>query len=162
MPVFISHRTADDRLAEQVASRLKYHHGIECYIDDIDQEVRRARGTPAITALIVRRLTQCTNLLAIITANTEGSWWVPFEVGVARQAPRVITTFTNQAESALPEFLLEWPRLRGEAAIDEFAALYKAQNRLLREQVMEKRAAFPEQLSAVDRFHEQLKARLGQ
>lgn len=162
MPVFISHRTADDALARQAANRLKNYHGIDCYIDDIDQELKRAQGTPAITALIVRRLNQCTNLLAIVTANTEGSWWVPFEVGVARQAPRVITTFTNQSDYSLPEFLREWPRLRGETAIDEFAALYKAQKQILRDQVLEKRAMFSDQLNAVDRFHQQLKARLGQ
>lgn len=131
MPVFISHRTADDALARQAASRLRYYHGIECYIDDIDQELKRAQGTSEVTALIVRRLNLCTNLLAIVTANTEGSWWVPFEIGVARQAPRVITTLTNQEDYSLPEYLREWPRLRGASAIDQFAELYKEQNRVL-------------------------------
>lgn len=162
MPVFISHRTADDWLARQAADRLKHQHGIDCYIDDIDQELKRARGTPEITALIVQRLNQCTNLLAIVTANTEGSWWVPFEVGVARQAPRVITTFTNQSDYSLPEYLCEWPRLRGDTAIDEFAAMYRAQSRVLREKVVEKRAMFTDQLSVVELFHQKLKARLGQ
>jgi len=162
MPVFISHRTADDKLAQQVAFRLKQQHGIECYLDDIDQELKKAQGTPAVTGLIVRRLNQCTNLLAIVTINTEGSWWVPFEVGVARQAPRVITTFTNQEDSSLPAYLLEWPRLRGDSAIDEFAKLYKAQQQILRANVLEKRALAAEQVSVVDQFHRQLKARLGQ
>ncbi len=114
MPVFISHRTADDEIAKAVYQRLRFHHNIECYIDDIDEELRRARGTAVVTSLIVERLNACTNLLAIVTQNTQGSWWVPFEVGIARQAPRVITSFTNQRDSAMPEFLLEWPRLRGE------------------------------------------------
>jgi hypothetical protein len=162
MPVFISHRTADNSLAAQVALSLRFYHEIECYIDDIDQELAQAQGTPAVTALIVTRLNQCTNLLAIVTANTEGSWWVPFEVGVARQAPRVITTFTNQSDYLLPEFLLEWPRLRGDSAVDEFARLYKAQQRLLKERVLEKRAMFSDQLNLVDQFQRQLKALLGQ
>jgi hypothetical protein len=162
MPVFISHRTADDRLAKQVAYRLKQNHKIDCYIDDIDAETRRLRGTAGITALLVQRLNSCTNLLAIVTANTEGSWWVPFEIGVARQAPRVITSFTDQEDSSLPEYLLEWPRLRGEAAIDTFAALYKRQQALLNEQVIEKRATASQQVSTVDQFHRSLKAALGQ
>ena len=162
MPVFISHRTADDAVAQQVASRLKYRHGITVYIDDIDQQVSRARGTPAITALLVRRVNECTNLLAIVTQNTQGSWWVPFEIGIARQAPRVITSFTNQADASLPEYLLEWPRLRGDTAVDTFARLYKQQQKLLTEQVMEKRASASAQLSYVDQFHANLKAALGQ
>lgn len=162
MPVFISHRTADDGIAQEVARRLKYHHNITCYVDDIDAELGRARGTAAVTGLIVQRLTSCTNLLAIVSQNTKGSWWVPFEVGVARQAPRVITTFTDQADSQLPEYLLEWPRLRGQQAVDTFARYYKQQQRLLNEEVLEKRASASQQLRTVDDFHRQLKTALGQ
>ena len=162
MPVFISHRTADDAIAQQVASRLKSHHGITCYVDDIDDELRRARGTARVTTLIVDRLNACTNLLAIVTQNTEGSWWVPFEVGVARQSPRVITSFTNLYDSSLPEYLLEWPRLRGTNAVDKFAELYRAQQRTLNENVLQKRAMASEQLRTVDQFHSRLKAALGQ
>ena len=162
MPVFISHRTVDNSIAQNVAYRLKHHHGITVYIDDIDQEVGRARGTPAITALLVRRINGCTNLLAIVSQNTQGSWWVPFEIGIARQAPRVITSFTNQSDASLPEYLLEWPRLRGEAAIDTFARLYKEQLKLLTEQVLEKRGTASAQINLVNQFHASLKRVLGQ
>lgn len=162
MPVFISHRTVDDRIAREVANRLTQLHGITCYIDDIDAELRRARGTAAITTLLVQRLNSCTNLVAIVTPNTEGSWWVPFEIGVARQSPRVITSFTNVSDQSLPEYLLEWPRLRGDGAVDTFAALYKRQQTVLREQVLEKRATASQQVSTVDQFHQNLKAALGQ
>ncbi len=162
MPVFISHRTADDALAQRVAYRLQRVHDIRCYIDDIDAELGVARGTSRVTELIVKRLNSCSNLLAIVTSNTAGSWWVPFEVGVARQAPRVITSYTDQADYRLPEYLLEWPRLRGTDAIDEFAKLYKSQRSTLQESVMEKRAYAAEAISTVDQFHRTLKARLGQ
>ncbi|ABC76784.1 toll/interleukin-1 receptor domain-containing protein [Syntrophus aciditrophicus] len=162
MPVFISHRTADDTIAKEVAYRLRYRHGITVFIDDIDQEVRQAQGTAAITALLVQRINTCTNLLAIVSQNTQGSWWVPFEIGVARQSPRAITTMTNLVDASLPEYLLEWPRLRGEAAVDTFARLYKEQNRVLTEQVLEKRASAPMQASYVDRFQASLKNALGQ
>jgi len=162
MPVFISHRTADDLLAGQVASRLQNVHGITCYVDDIDAELGASRRTARVTELIVKRLTACSNLLAIVTENTQGSWWVPFEVGVARQAPRIITSYTNQYDSALPEYLLEWPRLRGNDAVDEFARLYKSQRSTLRESVVEKRAYAAAAMNTVDQFHRTLKARLGQ
>jgi len=162
MPVFISHRTADNEIAQRVAYRLQNKHNITVYIDDIDRELRRVQGTSAITGLLVRRVNACTNLLAIVTQNTEGSWWVPFEIGVARQSPRAITTMTNLVDALLPEYLLEWPRLRGDAAVDTFARLYKEQRRVLTEQVLEKRASASMQVSYVDQFQASLKRALGQ
>ena len=161
MPVFISHRTADDKVAQDVAYRLKYVHGITCYVDDFDQEASAARGTRRITSLIVARLDLCTHLLALVTENTKGSWWVPFEVGVARRAPRVISTFTN-LYTGLPEFLTEWPVLRGDTAIDRFAELYKTHKAAASRVLLEKRASVEDQISLVDDFHSRLKVALGQ
>jgi hypothetical protein len=162
MPVFISHRTADDKIAHEVADRLRIQHSIKVYIDDIDFELRRAQGTPAITSLLVQRLNSCTNLLAIFTQNTTGSWWVPFEIGIARQAPRVITTMTNLVDASLPEYLLEWPRLRGQSAVDTFAQLYNDQRNVLTDQVLEKRASASRQVEYVDNFQTRLMRALGQ
>jgi len=161
MPVFISHRTVDNAIAQQVATRLAHFHGIKCYLDDIDQPLKNA-SQQVITRILVEMVNKCTNLLAVITANTEGSWWVPFEIGVAKQAPRVICSMTNQLDSALPGYLMEWPRLRGEKSIDEFAKLYKLQQKLLIENVLEKRASASSQFGTVDNFHKSLKAALGQ
>jgi hypothetical protein len=162
MPVFISHRTADDAIARAVRDRLTNTHGITCYLDDLDKEAGGANRSNAVTALIVRRLNECTNLLALVTQNTRGSWWVPFEVGVARQAPRVITSYTNLAQGELPEYLTEWPVLRGNDAIDTFARYYKQQSRVLNFSLVEKRASFSEGVAAVNTFQNQLKAALGQ
>lgn len=161
MPVFISHRTADNAIALQVAARLRNQHNITCYIDDLDKEAQSLSGSKAITELIVKRLTSCTNLLAIVTANTSGSWWVPFEIGVARQAPRVITTFTN-LPSGLPEYLQEWPILKGENAIDIFARLYKEQSYTLNQRIVRKSVQESVQLDTVNSFHRTLKSALGQ
>lgn len=161
MPVFISHRTADDHVANAVYLRLTRVHSIKCYLDNFDDEAKSA-GQSRITRLIVDRLTACTNLLALVTVNTRGSWWVPFEVGVARQAPRMITSFTTLDDSELPEYLKEWPILRGENAIDIFAAAYKRQlssaTRILLAEQAGRSAAF----SSVDAFHKELKSALRQ
>lgn len=161
MPVFISHRTADNDIAQHVATRLFQIHGIKCYLDDIDQRLKNA-SQQELTRILVEMVNKCTNLLAVITANTEGSWWVPFEIGVAKQAPRVICSMTNQSDLALPGYLMEWPRLRGDQAIDEFAKLYKLQQKVLTEHVLEKRATASLQLSTVEDFHRSLKAALRQ
>ncbi len=162
MPVFISHRTKDNALAQKVAKRLHDYHNIPVYIDEIDGDVNKAQRTAAITALLVDRINRCTNLLAVVTQNTQGSWWVPFEIGVARQAPRVITCLTDQEDASLPEYLFEWPRLRGETAVDTFARLYKAQSKILNERVLGKRATAALQFSSVTEFEKTLKIALGQ
>jgi len=158
MPVFISHRTADDALAKRVHDRLKSHHSIECYIDDLDQQ----RVTSNITDLIVRRIEQSTNLLALVTPNTKGSWWVPFEIGVAREAPRIITSFTNLSAADLPQYLTEWPVLRGDNAIDTFAEYYKRGTQRVRTALLEKRSSVADGTLAIKEFHQRLKAALGQ
>ena len=161
MPVFISHRSADDVIAKNVAYRLKNIHGITCYLDDIDDRLRKV-SPQELTKILVDMVNKCTNLLAVVTENTTGSWWVPYEIGVAKQAPRVITSMTNLRDAALPEYLMEWPRLRGESAVDTYARLYKLQKQLLVENVLEKRASASLQMSSVDGFHQRLKSQLGQ
>lgn len=147
MPIFISHTTIDDTLARKVYQRLYAVHSIQCYIDDIDKELSNNRGRSSLTPLLVDRLRRCDTLLAVVTENTKQSWWVPFEIGTAREMPRIISSFTSlqdrptySGQNALPEYLLEWPRLRTDSDIDVFAHEYK-RNRLLVESVASARAA---------------------
>jgi hypothetical protein len=158
VPVFISHRTADDAIAQHVHDRLKNHHRIECYIDNLDREINASN----VTALIVRRIKQCTNLLALVTKNTKESWWVPFEVGVAREAPRIITSFTNLEQRDLPEYLTEWPVLRGDSAVDTFADYYKRGAHRVKTAFLEHRAVASDGIAGIEDFHRKLKFALGQ
>ncbi len=135
MKVFISHTTSDDVVARKVYNRLTKVHEIDCYIDDIDIELAKNRGKSSITPLLVKRLRECDTLLAVVTENTKNSWWVPFEIGTAREIPMIISSFTNLSEpsiysfqNVLPEYLLEWPRLRTDEDIDAFAVAYKKRN----------------------------------
>jgi len=158
MPVFISHRTADDQVAQGVYRKLHYSHGIECYIDDFDNEVS---NTERITSRIVERLNRCTHLLAIITDNTRGSWWVPFEIGVARQAPRFITSYTSYFFNGLPEYLREWPVLNEPSAVDIFARMYK-ERKFKASYVLSEAYSLRDRLAEVDSFHSSLKRALRQ
>lgn len=138
MPIFISHTTQDDSLAQKVFFRLKHIHSIDCYIDDMDKELSIKRGSAQLTPLLVDRLRRCDTLLAVVSSNTKNSWWVPFEIGTAREMPRVITSCTSlrdqplySGQDALPEYLLEWPRLRSDSDIDVFAREYKRKQFLM-------------------------------
>lgn len=136
MAIFISHASADNQIAAKVFNRLKIHHRIGCYLDDIDERLRSMRGRPGLTPYLVRKIKEHDTLLAVVTQNTQQSWWVPFEIGTAREIPIIITSYTNLLDplsgnysGRLPEYLLEWPRLRTDQDIDIFANKYKERQR---------------------------------
>ncbi len=152
MPVFISHRTADDAKAQALALRLKTKHNILSYLDHFDPA---ASTTRKITDLLVDRINTCTHLMALITNQTVGSWWVPFEIGVARQGDRRITSFDNSTV-ALPEYLTEWPVLKNDADIDKFAEAYHKDRAA--KPLHEKYAAYARSITNADQFHRELKS----
>lgn len=152
MPVFISHRTADDAKAQALAQRLHTKHNIRCYVNDFDPE---AKTTREITNLIVNRINICTHLMALVTNATVGSWWVPFEIGVARQGERRITSFDSSTVE-LPEFLTEWPVMTSETDLDLFAEAYHRDRAA--KPLMEKYASASRSIHTPDEFHAALKS----
>ena len=46
--------------------------------------------------------------MALVSSTTAESWWVPFEIGVATDKERRITSFALAAVK-LPDFLTVWP-----------------------------------------------------
>lgn len=168
MPVFISHRTIDGDAAKEIYHRLQDHHGIECFIDDYLPDTTPDKFTETITA----GLDNCTHLIAVVTENTWESWWVPFEIGYATHCDRAITSYTTLTLESLPEYLWDWPVIGDNGGIDRFAKLYLAEEPLLQDFLLEskgatKKSAF-ENFSdrgcsfSPDRFHQKLKASLGQ
>lgn len=155
MPVFISHRTQDDAKATVIALRLE-RLGVPTYQDHFDPTLDR---THRITAKLVAAIRRCTHLMALVTEATRESWWVPFEVGVAREAPRRISTY-QASVSSLPEYLCEWPILRSEADLSVFALTYHRDEAA--EPIGGKLAAIHRTIQTPDDFHRELKASLGQ
>ena len=114
------------------------------------------QSTDDITSVIVTRVRQCTHLMAVTSANTVSSWWVPFEIGVATDQDRRISTYTLEATN-LPDYLKKWPVLKSKAHLDQFIDLYQR----------DKVVAFSESAAArtvtsADNFHQSLKSRIGQ
>ena len=152
MPVFISHRSIDKAAALEIASYLRTR-GIQSYVDVLDPQLQT---TDDITSMIVTRVRQCTHLMAVTSANTISSWWVPFEIGVATDQDRRISTYTLEATN-LPDYLKKWPVLKSKAHLDQFIDLYQ------RDRVV----AFSESTAArtvtsADNFHQSLNNRIGQ
>jgi hypothetical protein len=94
--IFISHRHGDEPLALRIAW-LAHQQGIEYWLDVIDIPPIFAAGLPLplsavnqailIGAIIEVALINCTHAIAVITPNTSGSAWVPYEYGRIKDDP---------------------------------------------------------------------------
>ena len=111
--VFISHKGEDIRIAESVGEALQ-RSGLSGYLDRWDPTVE---GDSLELEDYLRRIIRETRtILAIVTENTPLSWWVPFEIGVARETDSQIATFLevdrfSAARVELPSYLKKWPIL---------------------------------------------------
>ncbi|HHP0304194.1 toll/interleukin-1 receptor domain-containing protein [Acinetobacter baumannii] len=137
MPVFISYRSKDREVALTIVQKLRANN-IEFYLDVIDEE---SVNTNNITEVITKNIQRCTHLMAIISPNTQGSWWVPFEIGEATVINRRICSFAYNTtgltltrstmhiyKSFLPEYLHKWPVLLHERDLQNFIFQYKKDN----------------------------------
>jgi hypothetical protein len=121
MPVFISHRKVDSLTAISITLSFILK-GVKYYIDELDEKIKQ---TDDITTLIMQRVNECSHMMVIVSEHTQGSWWVPFEIGVASRAERRITTYKSKDNITLPDFLSKWPILRNKNDLEAFINLYK-------------------------------------
>ena len=123
MKVFLSHQKADSELASRIARHLKVFHQIECYLDLIDPNASSAGDQ--LGEYLRNVLSECTQLMAVVSSNTKQSWWVPWEIGIATEKDYPIATFAGDATD-LPEYLKKWPYLRDNQELDKYATISKS------------------------------------
>ncbi|WP_122780289.1 toll/interleukin-1 receptor domain-containing protein, partial [Pseudomonas viridiflava] len=114
MKIFLSHQQTDSLLALRIQGHLKNNQDIDCYLDVIDPKFNNGED---IAAHVRRELDRCTQLLAVVSDATKGSWWVPWEIGVATEKDFPLATFGGDIE--LPEYLKKWPYLRSISDLDK-------------------------------------------
>ena len=125
--VFVSHRQIDQDAALRIAW-LVFDKESDHWLDVIDLDPVRNAQVRAIEARLGRALTpaeqailtaaiiemalvNCTDVIAVMTANTAGSQWVPYEYGRVKEPVPVSRhaacwhDHTTLLQSALPEYL---------------------------------------------------------
>lgn len=105
--IFISHRKLDRDAALVIANHLK-NLNVDIYIDEYDRLLSAATtvgDTAKIVEYIENGILTSTHLLGIVSPNTKGSWWVPFEIGSARQKNLSIAYLLLDNVDYLPEYL---------------------------------------------------------
>lgn len=152
MPVFLSHKREDKPKALEIAQYLR-NKSIQCYVDVLDPELQT---TDDITETLMKRVKQCTHLMAVVSDNTQKSWWVSFEIGVASELKRRITSF-EIARANLPEFLEKWPILKTQSDLDLFAKFYKKDKSIALEEAHIFDSTSSSKVFSADQFHRELK-----
>lgn len=155
--VFISHQQADSPRATLISQRLRTLHQIDSYLDVIDPVI--GKSGEALAEYVRMQMTKCTQLLAVVSAATKTSWWVPWEIGMATEKDFPLATFGGDTQ--LPEYLQKWPVLRNDTDLDSYAAASKAAERQFDSKRVLVEAAVA-QRSATQEFYRVLRGRLGQ
>ena len=104
----MSHTTKDDDLAEEVAKCIRSFK-LTAWVDS--DHLERKHDGPGMASKIQGVIRRSYCLLAVVTSATSESWWVPFEIGVASDRDRYLSTY-GDPRVALPSFLAAWPRVR--------------------------------------------------
>jgi hypothetical protein len=125
--LFVSHRQSDVNQASRIAY-LACKVGFDYWLDVLDpilggvltaSEEEKAAATAAV---IEMALLNSTHVLAVMTSNTKGSQWVPYEYGrvkegTAKSLQAACWLERSLAHTALPEYLYLGPILKSEVEI---------------------------------------------
>lgn len=157
--VFISHKNTDALLAERVARRVR-ENGLETYLDTIDDALMK--DGPELADVLLARMAQCQQLIAVVSSETKTSWWVPWEIGVGSEKGFRMASYSDSYVS-LPTYLKKWPALHTERDVDLYCQYSKQTdaviNRRMRDALTEDRRMQVRKSEALD-FHKQLRAAL--
>ena len=129
---FISHKGDDINLAEQVGDAL-YEEGLTGYLDKWDPKVDG--DSPELEIHIRQVIRETPSILAVVTEHTPMSWWVPFELGVARETGSQVATLLGIDEQdsrtvSLPSYLRNWPIIASQVELKQWARTLAASRHL--------------------------------
>ena len=120
--IFISHKNKDVEKAKEVAEVFQ-RNGLSCYLDIWDYSVR---DTPTLEVYLRSIIRRCLVLCIVITSATKESWWVPFEIGAAREREKHLLSFADKEEvKTLPSYLEPWPVVTSIGKLETWIVYYK-------------------------------------
>lgn len=120
--VFVSHTTRDDALAEEVAKCIR-SLGLSAWVDS--DNLAFNHDGPQMASKIQGAISRSYCLLAIVTNATSKSWWVPFEIGVAWDMKKYLSTY-GDPQVALPSFLAAWPHVKDREGLRSWCEAIKS------------------------------------
>lgn len=121
--IFLSHISVDKSAAVAIGSYIAQKGDIDIYLDIDDLELQAAviTGDPAgITHFIEEGLSHSTHIMCLVSADTVSSWWVPYELGFAKNAGKYLSTLKLKGNIDLPAYLEVSHIIRGTDSLNEY------------------------------------------
>lgn len=156
--VFISHKKEDSEKAKELAEHIK-KAGIDIFFDEEDKFLSNpeTKKDPArVTEIINEALHKSTHMVCVVSKETQGSWWVPYEIGYAwdkkKEFYKNIRVLFVKDIVKLPEYLDIVGKIETTDEIDDFLREVANTSKLLHEQRMFtefKRFSLPHPLSNI-------------
>ncbi|MCH5051056.1 toll/interleukin-1 receptor domain-containing protein [Pectobacterium aquaticum] len=156
--VFISHQAGDSSIANSIERYLREKYGIESYLDIIDPTIRNGED---LAEYIRAQLTNCTQLLAVVSEKTQESWWVPWEIGVASEKDYPLATYAGGGFLP-PEYLRKWPYLRTQQDLDHYAQVSKTSESPIKSLSRRVGSEGYKNINSTREFYSALRRKLGQ
>jgi hypothetical protein len=121
--IFLSHISVDKSSAIAIGNYITKQGDIDIYLDLNDEELQRAvKGDDptGITKFIEQGLSNSTHIMCLVSAATVGSWWVPYELGFAKNAGKYLSTLKLKGAITLPPYLQISEIIPGTKTLNEF------------------------------------------
>jgi len=119
MKIFISHKQQDDIYAKEVKQTLT-SCGVDAYLDLLDDTI--SGDGEKLTQHIKSKISECSDVIVILSEKTKASWWVPFEIGMASEKDMPIANYLV-SYIMLPEYLTYWPRLKNQGDVKKYVEI---------------------------------------
>ena len=106
--VFLSYRHTDKATAWDLAHHLDLL-GLRVFIDVHDDTFAPGQGD--LDGALVTAIDNSNTMIVVVSDKTQGSWWVPWEVGVSTPSGKPKALYKPRANRPLPDYLEKLKRL---------------------------------------------------
>ena len=113
--VFLSYRHSDQTTALGLAFDLD-RQGVHVFIGVHDNTL--APGDKDLDDAPVTAIDKSNTMIVVISDDTQGSWWVPWEIGVSTPFGKQRAMYKPQTSRPLPAYLEKLKRLRNSTEAD--------------------------------------------
>jgi hypothetical protein len=121
--VFISHQKGDSAKCEKIAEYIM-EANIDVYFDEYDTDLkihRQTNNAKGVVNSIRKGIDNSTHMLCVISPNTLGSKWVPWELGYGYAKTTIgVLTLKGINESELPDYIKTVQIVRGTKSLNQF------------------------------------------
>jgi len=120
--VFLSHIDKDKSAVNEIADYFS-EAGVDYYLDVNDPKLQQAvdeKDDEKITQFIELGIKNSTHLLTIVSEKTQGSWWVPFEVGYGKRGEIDLASLTLKEVEKPPSYLKITRKITGIEGLNKY------------------------------------------